>query len=124
MKENRQKRPTLSHIKTKLLSLKAAANYALSDAEITTMVNERKRLKQAPENFAMKRIELLQRREAAIHAEDYEGIERVGRELAELDQRSGGLGNQKRQPQSQQPLISQGPGSVQRRGKYYRIFMY
>ncbi|KAJ1674269.1 RNA polymerase-associated protein rtf1, partial [Spiromyces aspiralis] len=54
LKSERVKRPTLEHVQAKRKDLRTAATYVLTDAEITQMVQERKKFKQVPENLAMK----------------------------------------------------------------------
>ncbi|KAJ1918085.1 RNA polymerase-associated protein rtf1 [Mycoemilia scoparia] len=104
LQQNKVKRPTLDHVKNKIKSLQAAASYALTDAEITKMVEERKRLRQVPENIAMKRADLHQR-------------QRIEQELNELDSKPKGFATpakhfQQRPQQGTPAARFRGPGGT------------
>ncbi|KAJ2848687.1 RNA polymerase-associated protein rtf1 [Coemansia brasiliensis] len=78
---------TMDHVQKKLQDLEKAQNYQLSDAEITSMINERNRLRrmETGSNTALERSQLLQLHTAARQNGDWEELKKIEAQLEALD---------------------------------------
>ncbi|KAI8319873.1 plus-3-domain-containing protein [Martensiomyces pterosporus] len=87
-------RTTHAAVQQKIQDLEKAKNYQLTDADINTMVNERRRLARlvgssgTTINPALERAELLQRRIEARQNGDWAKLEKIEARLAELDKQA------------------------------------
>lgn len=87
--------PKSSLIKQKIEDLRRAANYQFSEAEIEYMVKEKARFNKNPSNYAMRKTQLLKEKELAEQMNDYVAVERIQKELNELEERAKELDKQR-----------------------------
>jgi len=93
--------PNLQQIKDKSLEILKSRNYSLKEHDIDNIIQEKNRFRKNPLNYALKKNELLLARSVAQQTQDRCTIEKINKELEEIEdratlldkQRSGNLSN-------------------------------
>lgn len=80
--------PTLDDIERKLKDIQVAVNYQYKEADVENIVKEKERFKKNPHNYAMKKTELLKKKEVAEQNNRVEEVLRWTQELQRIELRA------------------------------------
>jgi len=83
--------PTLNDMEDKIKSIDKFKQYKYNDKDITKMVEEKKRFRRAPVNYAMSKTELLSEIAIAKEENDVEREEDLKKKLGEMEERANAL---------------------------------
>lgn len=85
------RKPNADDVEQKKESLKAAREYVLSDKEVADMIAKKKELKNTISNVAMEKTMLHTKLEQAKSDENHEEVERIKRQIADLEERASNV---------------------------------
>jgi len=83
--------PLLSDIENKKKEIESARTYMYKDDDIAAIVQEKERFRKNPFNYAMKKNQLLRKKELAEQSGNYEELQKVRHELDDLEERASYL---------------------------------
>ncbi|KAK7505509.1 hypothetical protein BaRGS_00003254 [Batillaria attramentaria] len=80
--------PTVEEVEKKMEDVKTAYTYKFNENDIELIVAEKQKFKKNPHNYAMKKTQLLKRKEEAELAGESDKLSQVNQELEELEERA------------------------------------
>jgi len=80
--------PTKSSIETKKKDIASAFNYSYNDKDIDSILEEKQKFKKNPQNYAVKKTQLLKQKEQAEQAHDDELLKSTMQEIDSLEERA------------------------------------
>lgn len=83
--------PTVDLIERKQIDIKEALNYEFKDEDVEKIIEEKKKFRNRPTNYAMRKTCLMKERDAAMLRGDYDIAQDLGQQIEELESRASEL---------------------------------
>ncbi|XP_002738082.1 RNA polymerase-associated protein RTF1 homolog, partial [Saccoglossus kowalevskii] len=87
--------PTKEEIEDKYREIQSALKYNFNEDDVDKMVQEKKKFRKNPRNYAMKKTDLMKRRDEADQQGDVEQVKMYAKELEDLEERAEELDKQR-----------------------------
>ncbi|EDO44107.1 predicted protein, partial [Nematostella vectensis] len=87
--------PTLDDVEKKVKDIEEAKNHAYNEEDIEKIVSEKQKFRKTPFNYAIKKNELIRRKEIAETSGNHEEAEKIRSELDNLEERAQVLDKQR-----------------------------
>lgn len=80
--------PTKSLVDQKKKDIEKALNYSYKDSDIDEILKEKFKFNKTPKNYAMKKTQLMKHREHAENMNDHDEVDRLNKEIEQLEERA------------------------------------